>query len=389
MSLCVVFIWAMLLADAAPATPAPAPAAMAPAPAPTIKPDQWQGVTLGESIDTVRTRLGPPDFNRKVILGSMLVEYPIHGGEGSLVLETSGKAVTSIRVEAPAPKQLSLPIGDPFGVNLGDSVTRLLTLRGQPSRMYDDGPDDSSTIYGASNENRWIYSIHSSTVVAITLIAPKPPQPPATPGPPGLVLQGTPKPHHGTVIKGTPAPARPAVASPASPAVAAGATPNAAMSPTPIPGIALPAPNPTSGPARPTPRPTPTPVAAATPTPRPAAAGSSTPNAIALASPAAIEMTPRPVTAPVASAQPADGSSVETAIVVRAPDMATGFDYIYKFVENISCGDGSSQYRITGQDITSEHRHNYAKITAECPTTHDRRLFYFDVTAIFTKSTER
>ena len=69
--------------------------------------------------------------------------------------------------------------------------------------------------------------------------------------------------------------------------------------------------------------------------------------------------------------------------------MATGFDYMYKFVENISCGDGSAQYRITGQDITSEHRHNYAKVTAECPTTHDRRLFYFDVTYIFTKAPDR
>src|SRR5215469_4037820 len=371
MSLPIVFIWALLIADVTPAPPPPA--AMAPAPGATIKPEQWQGVTLGESIDTVRVRLGPPDFNRKVILGSMLVEYPIHGGEGSLVLETSGKAVTSIRVEAPAPKQLSLPIGDPFGVNLGDTVTRLLTVRGQPNRMYDDGPDDSSTIYGSPTDNRWIYSIHSSTVVAITLIAPKPPAPPATPGPSGMVLHGTPKPQH-VVIKGTPQPTRP-VAAPAS--TVAAAPPAAAMSPTPVPGVALPPASPTSAPQK------------ATPTPHPVAAASPTPNAVALASPPAIEMTPRPVTAPAASAQPADGSSIETAIVVKAPDMATGFDYIYKFVENISCGDGSSQYRIINQDITDEHRHNYAKITAECPTTHDRRLFYFDVTWIFTKSSER
>jgi hypothetical protein len=88
--------------------------------------------------------------------------------------------------------------------------------------------------------------------------------------------------------------------------------------------------------------------------------------------------------------QPADGSSPETAIVVRAPDMASGFDYIYKFIENVSCAGGVGQYRITGQDLFSEHRHNYAKVSAQCSTTPtDKRAFYFDVTYIFTKSSER
>ncbi|MBV8083156.1 MAG: hypothetical protein JO293_04005 [Candidatus Eremiobacteraeota bacterium] len=378
-----VFLWLAalwqpqgLLADESP-SPAALPAAVAPSPAPTIKPVQWQGITLGENIESVRSRLGTPDFNRKVILGSMLVEYPIHGGEGSLVLETTEKQVTSIRVEAAAPKELSLPIGDPFGVNLGDSVTRLLTLRGEPTRMYDDGPEDQSTIYGGPADNRWIYSVHNSVVVAITLIAPKPPQPPGPPRNPGLTLTGTPPPHHGVTIHGTPAPVavKPANASTANATAAkATATPVAATSPTPVPGIAL-TPNPSPGPARPTPVfATVAPVAQPTPTPAPTSA---------------VAMAPKPAASGSAQPQPADGSSIETAIVVRAPDMATGFDYMYKFVENISCGDGSSQYRITGQDITSEHRHNYAKVTAECPTTHDRRLFYFDVTYIFTKSPDR
>ncbi|HME81610.1 MAG TPA: hypothetical protein VKF82_05995 [Candidatus Eremiobacteraceae bacterium] len=350
-----------VVADLSPSPAASAaPAAMAPAPAPTIKPLQWQGVTLGESIEAVRARLGAPDFNRKVIQGSMLVEYPIHGGEGSLVLETTDKQVTSIRVEAAAPRQLSLPIGDPFGVNLGDSVTRLLAIRGEPNRMYDDGPDDSSTIFGGPDDDRWIYSVHSSVIVAITLVAPKPSQPAGPPGRPGLVLRGTPPPtHHVAVIHGTPAPTT------HTPAPNAGATPEATSSPTPVPGIAIATPNPSPGPPRPTPKPSATPVAAATTAPAaPGAAGTPTP-------------------------QPADGSSIETAIVVRAPDMATGFDYMYKFVENVSCAGGASQYRVTGQDITSEHRHNYAKVTAECPVGHDRRAFYFDVTYIFTKSPER
>jgi hypothetical protein len=369
-----------IVADAAP-TPATssAPAAMAPAPLPTIKPLQWQGITLGESIDAVRARMGAPDFNRKVILGSMLVEYPIHGGEGSLVLETTDKQVTSIRVEAAAPKQLSLPIGDPFGVNLGDSVTRLLTIRGEPTRMYDDGPEDSSTIFGGPDDNRWVYSVHNSVIVAITLIAPKPALPVGPPGRPPLVLHGTPPPppHHVAVIHGTPAP------SSHTPAPSGTAMPQATSSPTPVPGIALATPNPSPGPPRPTPAPNSSPVAAATTPPSvpvaPAGAQTAAPNATL--KPGAAAGTPTP--------QPADGSSIETAIIVRAPDMASGFDYMYKFVENVSCADGASQYRITGQDITSEHRHNYAKVTAECPTTHDRRAFYFDVTAVFTKSTDR
>src|SRR5260370_27483477 len=81
------------VADSPSPSPAPSPAALAPAPGPTPKPLKWQGVTLGESIDAVRARMGAPDFNRKVILGSMLVEYPIHGGEGSLVLETTEREV--------------------------------------------------------------------------------------------------------------------------------------------------------------------------------------------------------------------------------------------------------------------------------------------------------
>ena len=80
-----------------------------------------------------------------------------------------------------------------------------------------------------------------------------------------------------------------------------------------------------------------------------------------------------------------DGSSTDTAIPVRAPDMATGFDYIYKFIENIGCADGG-QYRITGQDLFSQSRRNYAKVTAECSTSHDKRAFFFDITYVFTKS---
>jgi|SRR5580704_1935211 hypothetical protein len=365
-----------LVAAATPSpTPSSAPAALAPAPGPTIKPQQWQGVTLGENIEAVRARMGTPDFNRKVILGSMLVEYPIHGGEGSLVLETTERQVTSIRVEAAAPHELSLPIGDPFGVNLGDSLTRLLTIRGEPTRNYEDPPDESTSIYGGPNENRWIYTFQGSTIVAITLIAPKPPQPVGPPGRPALVLRGTPPPHRPAVLKGTPPPAR------VTPAASPGATPQplATTSPTPVPGIAIqstPAPSP--GPARP--------VASGTPPP-----------SVPLPAVTSPPMTPpSPPTPKISSSpgaptpQPADGSSPEAAIVVRAPDMASGFDYIYKFIENVSCADGAGQYRITGQDLFSEHRHNYAKISAQCSTSPtDKRAFYFDVTYIFTKSSER
>ncbi len=356
-------------------TPSSAPAALAPAPGPTIKPPQWQGITLGENIEAVRARMGTPDFNRKVILGSMLVEYPIHGGEGSLVLETTERQVTSIRVEAAAPHELSLPIGDPFGVNLGDSLTRLLTIRGEPTRNYEDPPDESTSIYGGPNENRWIYTFQGSTIVAITLIAPKPQQPIGPPGHPALVLRGTPPPRRPVVLKGTPPPTR---VTPASP----GATPQpiATTSPTPVPGVAIqstPAPSP--GPPR-------TVAASHTPTPSvPLPAMTSPP----MTPPPSSPMPQLSASPGAPTPQPADGSSPETAIVVRAPDMASGFDYVYKFIENVSCANGAGQYRITGQDLFSEHRHNYAKVTAQCSTGTDKRAFYFDVTYIFTKSTER
>jgi hypothetical protein len=364
----------------------PAPAAMAPSPAPTIRPVQWQGVTLGEDIDAVRARLGTPEFNRKVIMGSMLVEYPLHAGEGTLLLETTGRQVTSIRVEAAAPQDLNLPIGDPFGVNLGDSLTRLLTVRGNPNRSDEDGPDDSNSIFGTSSENRWVYSIHSGVVVGITLVAPKPPEPYTGPTRPGITLRGTPPPHKGIVIKGTPGPvvagatAKP-IPTPMPGVALATPRPLPTTSPTPVPGVALVAPTPTSGPARP--RPTPSPSASPSQTAMTPPSGSTALPTI----PPGAASSAVPGATPAASATPtADGSSVKTAIVVRAPDQATGFDYMYKFIENINCGDGSAQYRVVDQSISSENRHNYAKIIGECPTTHDQRAFYFDITYIFTRS---
>ena len=405
--LALAFVLAATAASPTPpaASPVPSPAALAPT-APPIKPVQWQGVTLGEDIDTVRARLGKPAWNRKVILGSMLVEYPIHGGEGSLLLETTEKQVTQIRVEAAAPKELGLPIGDPFGVNLGDSLTRLIVVRGGATRSDEDAPDESTSTYGTSNENRWVYSIRAGTIYAITLVAPKPPPPPSGPAHPGLVLRGTPPPKH-VVIKSPPVATPSASASAASHGATASSTPTPGVAlSTPTPGVALATPTPGIVLPTPTPKPTPVPAgtvitsgavaAAATPSsaPQPSAAPSASSSPIAV-KPSGLPtptVTPNAGASPNAGATPnpnvalaPDGSSPETAIPVRAPDMATGFDYIYKFIENIACGD-SGQYRVTGQDLFSQQRHNYAKVTAECSTTHDKRAFFFDITYIFAKS---
>jgi len=375
------FVWPLRSGSVAEATPTPA--AMAPFGMPAIHSVQWQGVALGENIDAVRARLGAPEFNRKVILGSMLVEYPIHGGEGTLLLETTEHIVTSIRVEAASPKDLQLPIGDPFGVNLGDGLTRLLAVRGEPTRSDDDGPEDSNSIYGPASENRWVYSIHSGVVVGITLVAPKPPPPIVPYGHSGITLSGTPVPHHGTTIKGTPKPSVAATGgSKASPTPLPGVAlatpvPTPTTSPTPVPGVALVPPTPAPEPARPQPTPLPsaTPKQTAMTPPVSATEGPVLPSA---QPPGA---TPAPSATPVA-----DGSSVQTAIVVRAPDQATGFDYMYKFIEAIECGNGSAHYTFVDQSILSQNRHNYAKIIGECPPTHERRAFYFDITYIFTKS---
>jgi len=364
----------------------PTPAAMAPFGMPAIHPVQWQGVTLGENIDAVRARLGTPEFNRKVILGSMLVEYPLHGGEGTLLLETTEHTVTSIRVEAASPKDLQLPIGDPFGVNLGDSLTRLLTVRGEPTRSDDDGPEDSNSIYGPASENRWVYSIHSGVVVGITLVAPKPPPPPPNVpfGHSGITLSGTPAPHRGTTIRGTPKPSPIAVAAPKSsptplPGVALSTpVPVPTTSPTPVPGLAVAPPTPAPGPGRSHPTPTPLPSASPNLT-------AMTPPISATEGPVGPSAAPSGATPAASATTLADGSSVQTAIVVRAPDQATGFDYMYKFIESIECG-GSAHYNFVDQSIISQNRHNYAKIIAECPPTHERRAFYFDITYIFTRS---
>lgn len=333
-----VYLLAFALAAVGP-SPTPSPVAT-----PSYKPVTWQGVTLGENLDLVRARLGRPIFIRKIILGESLVEYPLRGTDATMLLTGLEGRVSEIRLEAPAPKQLLAPVSDPFGVSLGDSVYHLLAARGNPNRYYDDGEGEGTSYYGETSTVRWVYTIRDNVVYAISVQAPKPP-PPVVIGPRGtLVLQGTPKPKATPIIlHGTPRPH-------------ASAGPLATTAPPLV---------------------TPTPshiVLASTPSPGPlgtAAAATTSPGGVVSPSPGASESP--------------DGKSVQTAILVKAPDQSTGFIYIYRYVESLPCGDGSADWRVVNQDILFENRRNYAKVVGECPTTHERRTWYFDITLWFTR----
>ncbi len=320
-------MFAYLLILVLTATPAPSPA---PAPTPSYKPVTWQGVALGENLEVVRARLGRPIFVRKIILGESLVEYPMRGTDATLLLTGLEGRVSEIRIEAPAPKQLLAPVSDPFGVNLGDSVFHLLAVRGNPDRSYDDGSGESTSYYGDPSAVRWVYAIRDNTVYAIGVQAPKPP-PPVRIGPRGtLVLQGTPTPRPAPIVlHGTPKP-----------------------------------------------RGTIGPTATTTPVPAPLGTGATPPPG------ASVSPSPGATEAP-------DGKSVQTAILVKAPDQQTGFIYIYRYIESLPCGDGSTSWRVADQSILFENRRNYAKVTAECPATHERRAWYFDITLWFTRADER
>ena len=138
-----------------------------PSPAASIS---WQGVTLGEPVSAVVSRLGAPVTRRKAIMGTYLLEYKALDGEGTLSLTDGAGLVTGIRLIAADPSALRAPVTDPFGVALGDSADRLTELRGQPQRYDDEGDGDFTSYYGKQSEVRWAYGLRDGIVYSIGVI---------------------------------------------------------------------------------------------------------------------------------------------------------------------------------------------------------------------------
>jgi hypothetical protein len=90
--------------------------------------------------------------------------------------------------------------------------------------------------------------------------------------------------------------------------------------------------------------------------------------------------TPRPSNAP--TPMPPDASAVDRAVKVTADDLDADPQFEYTFVRRIACGV-DDHWSPLGETIFNGHRHNYSRIDAECPSTGEKRSFYFDITAVF------
>jgi len=102
---------------------------------------------------------------------------------------------------------------------------------------------------------------------------------------------------------------------------------------------------------------------------------------IVRASGAAVSVpTPRPSNAP--PPPPPDASALDRAVKVTADDLDADPQFEYTFIRRIACGSGD-RWSPTGQTVVNTHRHNYLKIDAVCPSTHEERSFFFDITAVF------
>lgn len=293
-----------------------------PASMPAEAPVNWFNVTLGEDIDAVIKRLGPPAARRKYYVGSNLLEWPIKGTFGSLNVIERDHKVSGIKVTFAQPPPPEHPVSDPYGVKLGDTLTALMNTRGA-AQVYDDHGDGEITIkYAGPLMSRWVYDAKDNRIVAVSVIAPPPVVVDTTP--PQIVVNGP-------VPSKAPRPGPVVIAAP----------PTAAPKPS-----ATPAPGPT--------------VKATTlPPTAPAVAVAQTPD-------------------------PGDGGSLKRAIIIKAPDEFTGFSYIYQYLATLDCGNGG-KWQAQGQTIVNGYRRNFAQVETTCTTTSEKKTWFFDITSFFGK----
>ncbi len=90
--------------------------------------------------------------------------------------------------------------------------------------------------------------------------------------------------------------------------------------------------------------------------------------------------TPRPSNAP--TPQPPDASGLERAIKVTPEELDKDPQFEYTYVRAMPCGT-DDRWSPMSETILNEHRRNYSRIDAVCPSTGQTKSFYFDITAVF------
>lgn len=94
--------------------------------------------------------------------------------------------------------------------------------------------------------------------------------------------------------------------------------------------------------------------------------------------------TPRPSNAP--TPPPPDASDVTRAIRVTLELFAADPQFEFTYVRAIQCGTDHSiadHYIVLHDEIFNANRRNFSRIDAQCPSTGEKRTFYFDITDVF------
>jgi len=118
-------------------------------------PDALNGVTLGEETTAVIQRLGLVPLRAALEPGQFQVRvFPTTKATMSITFDDKIRMITVMSNGS--------SFVDPYGVKLGDSLDKLLSLRGNPTSK-----NESTYLYGSSNQVRWEYDIKEGSVAMI------------------------------------------------------------------------------------------------------------------------------------------------------------------------------------------------------------------------------
>src|SRR5271165_5170981 len=177
---------ALIVLLATSSSPSPTPTPYKPLAVPTPGATPWSplslaGVTLGDTPDAVRARLGEPSVEN-VKPEITVWTYPMDMGRVNLNVFISHARVNSVSAAlANGAKQSKF--ADPYGVHLGDGVDSMTSSRGDPGDL-----SANRNTYAIGPGFRWIYEFDHGIAASVLLEGSTTltgPLPSAIPGPPG------------------------------------------------------------------------------------------------------------------------------------------------------------------------------------------------------------
>jgi len=181
-----VIAYAFIVLLIASATPSPTPTPYKPLAVPTPGATPWSslslaGVTLGESPDDVRARLGEPSVEN-VKPEQTVWTYAMNDSHINVNVFMRHGRVNSISAALANGAKLS-KFADPYGVHLGDGVDTMTSMRGDPGDL-----SANRNSYTIGPGFTWVYEFDRGVAASVLLEANTTltgPLPSAIPGPPG------------------------------------------------------------------------------------------------------------------------------------------------------------------------------------------------------------